>query len=389
MVLDGRRRPCWPDTPITKQIGITYPIIQGPFGGGPSSARLVAAVSNAGGLGSYGAFHLSPQQIKDVAAEIRSRTDKPFAINLWIDAVGAGPMVSPEQFEQGFSLLASYYRDLRVAKPSLPDRIGHRYEAQVEAILEAKPPVFSFVFGIPSEEVLRACRTSGIRTIGTATTVDEARALDVASVDAIVATGFEAGGHRVSFLRPPEECLMGMLALVPQVVDHVKVPVIAAGGIADARGIVAALALGAQAVQIGTAFLACEESDATAIHREKLFSNAAKDTVLTRAFTGRLARGIRTRFSDDMRAHDPALLPYPFQYWLTGTLRRVALERGRSDFVALWTGQAAPLLRARSARQLMEELVRTMPRLLEELAGGASGAPARKRRRRNGEDQTR
>ena len=173
----------------------------------------------------------------------------------------------------------------------------------------------------------------------------------------IVATGFEAGGHRVSFLTEPEACLTGTLSLVPQVVDAVKVPVIAAGGMADGRGIAAALKLGASAAQVGTAFLACEESNAAALHRARLFSPDARRTSLTRAFTGRLARSIHNEFIDAMRGREAAFAQYPVQAWLTAQLRGAALEAGRADLISLWSGQGAPLLKHRRARELFTNLV--------------------------------
>src|SRR5882724_8120625 len=185
----------WTDTEITKRFGIAYPIIQGPLGGGVSSARLVAAVSNAGGLGSYGANSLPPAQIKEIAADIRARTNKPFAINLWVGQ-GAEARPSNKVLESTLAWFAPYYRELAIDPPEFPSAFGQDYEedyeAQVEAVLAVKPRVFSFVFGIPSSDVLRACREQSILTVGTATTVDEARALDEAGVNAIVATGFEA-----------------------------------------------------------------------------------------------------------------------------------------------------------------------------------------------------
>jgi nitronate monooxygenase len=216
--------------------------------------------------------------------------------------------------------------------------------------------VFSFVFGVPSAEVLERCRRAGIVTIGAATTSEEARLLADAGVDMIVATGMEAGGHRVSFLREPEVCLTGTLALVPQVVDTVRVPVVAAGGITDRRGVFAVLNLGASAAQIGTAFLACEESNASPLHRQMLFSEAARRTTLTRAFTGRLARSIHNEFIDRMRGREALLPPYPVQGWLTGRLREAALKAGRTDVISLWSGQGAPLLKHRRAVELLSSL---------------------------------
>ena len=217
--------------------------------------------------------------------------------------------------------------------------------------------MFSFVFGVPSPEVLERCRRSGIATLGAATTAAEAKLLDDAGVDMIVASGFEAGGHRVSFLREPEDCLTGTMALIPQVVDTVKVPVIAAGGIADGRGIAAALKLGAAAAQIGTAFLACEESNASPLHRAKLFSADARRTTLTRAFTGRLARSIHNGFIDALQGQDKILAPYPVQAWLTAQLKAAALAANRADLISLWSGQGAPLIRHRRAAALLRSLI--------------------------------
>jgi nitronate monooxygenase len=357
----------WADTEITRRFGIRYPIIQGPFGGGLSSARLAAIVANSGGLGSYGANSLQPSQIKDIGAEIRVQTSNPFAINLWVNPP-TEPTLSQEAFERAFACLAPYYRELGLDVPTLPVRFGQEYDKQVEAVLAVKPRVFSFVFGIPSEDVLRECRARGILTVGTATTVDEARALDDADVDGIVATGFEAGGHRGAFLRSAEDSLNGTLALVPQVVDAVKAPVIAAGGIADARGIVAALALGAQAVQIGTAFVACEESGAPRVHRDRLLTDEAQDTRLSAVFSGRLARSIRNRFMDEMTAHQATLPPYPILNWFTANMRKAAIAQGRDDLISLQAGLAAPLVRQRNAATLMEELVRETSHVIARLS---------------------
>ena len=345
-------------TEVTRRLGIDVPIVQGPFGGGLSAVDLVVAVSESGGLGSFGVHHLDAAGIRSVAGEIRARTRRPFALNLWIPLHDSdAPQLSDEAWRTACQLLRPYFDELGVPMPARPARFAPRFDEQVEALLELAPPVFSFVFGVPSAEVLERCHRAGIVTLGTATTPDEARLLADAGVDMIVATGFEAGGHRVSFLRAPEDCLTGTLSLVPQVVDAVKVPVIAAGGIADGRGIAAAPGLGASAAQIGTAFLACEESNAAPLHREKLFSPDARRTTLTRAFSGRLARSIHNDFIDALRGKESLLPPYPVQNWLTAQFRRQALAAGRTDIISLWSGQGAPLLRHRRARELMRALV--------------------------------
>jgi len=349
----------WKSNEVTRRLGLAAPIVQGPFGGGLSAVDLVAAVSESGGLGSFGAHHLDGAGIRDVAVRIRARMARAFALNLWIPLGDSNdPQLSDAQWRAAVEPLKPYFEELRVALPERPARFGPRYEEQIEALLEVKPPVFSFVFGVPAPAVLERCRAAGIATVGTATTPAEAKLLADAGVDMIVATGFEAGGHRVSFLAEPEHCLTGTLALVPQVADSVTVPVIAAGGIADGRGIAAALRLGASAVQIGTAFLACEESNASPLHRAKLFSADARRTTLTRAFTGRLARSIHNRFIEVMDGQRSAIARYPVHQWLVGRFREAALAAGRADLVSLWAGQGAPLLRHRHARPLMESLVR-------------------------------
>jgi nitronate monooxygenase len=346
----------WNETSAADRLGIEYPIIQGPFGGGLSSTRLAAAVSNMGGLGSFGAESLSGNAIAKVIAEMRSLTVKPFSVNLWIPRENVTPPNS-EEFEHYLSRLDGYYLELDIDRPLRPARFGQVFEDQIGALLEARPPVFSFVYGVPDASILQACRDRGILTLGTATTPDEGVALDRAGIDCIVASGFEAGGHKGAFLKPVDDSLIGTFALVPQMVDRVRAPVIAAGGIADSRGIKAALALGAQGVQIGTAFLACEESGASPGHRELLFNDGRENTVLTRAFTGRLARSIRNRFSDEMTIHETELPLWPVQSWVSGSLKAAAIAKGRTDLISLWAGQSASLVRGRDVKTLFDTLI--------------------------------
>ncbi|MCP3136235.1 NAD(P)H-dependent flavin oxidoreductase [Pyxidicoccus xibeiensis] len=349
------------DTEAVRRLGIQYPIVQGPFGGGLSTARLAATVSNLGGLGSFGAHNLAPEDIGRVAKDVRALTSRPFALNLWVsDHDPGGLSLGAEEFERVWALFEPYFRELGVEKPERPQDFHHDFATQVEALLEARPPVFSFVFGVPPAAILAECRRRGIVTVGAATTIAEAQALDAAGVDLIVATGFEAGGHRPSFLARAEDSLMGTFALTQLVSRRVKAPVIAAGGIADARGIRAALTLGAQAAQLGTAFLACEESGTTPEHRAVLFSEEAQHTTLTRAFSGRLARGVRNRWSEAMAPRAAQLPPFPIQGWFLSKLRPAAVRAGRTDLVSLWSGQIAPNLRHRTAPELMESLVREL-----------------------------
>lgn len=353
-----------PSTDIAARLGLRHAIVQGPFGGGLSTVELTATVSELGGLGSFGAHQLAPEAIVEVAQQVRARTQAPFALNLWIsDHDAGGAHVSQADFERYVRAFEPIFIELNLPAPQPPAQYAQRYEEQIDALLEARPPVFSFVFGVPSPAVLAACRVRDIATIGAATSIAEAQALEGAGVDVIVATGFEAGGHRPSFLASAEESLMGTFALTQLVSARVRVPVIAAGGIADRRGIAAAHALGAQGVQIGTAFLACRESGTTDAHRALLFSDAAQRTVLTRAFTGRLARGIRNRWTDEIAPRLATIAPFPVQSWFMAQLRGAAVAANRTDIVALWSGQIAPNLHHRSAAALFEALRTDSPNL--------------------------
>jgi nitronate monooxygenase len=345
-------------TDAVHRLGITHPIIQGPFGGGLSTPELAATVSNLGGLGSYGAHILEPDEIGPLAAELRRRTSQPFALNLWVsDHDPGGQELSRAEFERVWAVFEPLYSELGLGRPEPPPRYHPRFAEQVEAVLEVRPPVFSFVFGIPSAAILSECKRRDIVTIGAATTLAEARALDEASVDLILATGLEAGGHRPSFLAPAEESLMGTLALTPLVADRVRVPVIAAGGIVDRRGIRAVLALGAQAAQLGTAFLACAESGTTDAHRAILFGDSSERTRLTRAYTGRLARGVPNRLTEEIERHLAHLPPFPARSWFVSRLKTAAATAGSTDLLPLYAGQAAPNLRHRTAADLMAALL--------------------------------
>ena len=349
--------PQWKMTRVSSALGIEYPVIQGPLGG-LSTQRLTAAVSNFGGLGSFGAHGLSPSAIHDVIAEIRSLTSKPFAINLWVSMEDEGACESgPEAFARSLAPLAGHIKDLGGTLPAYKPYVPARFEDQARVLLDAKVPVFSFIVGVPPKEILDECRAQRILTIGTATTPDEAIVLEQAGVDVIVASGFEAGGHRGSFLRPAEESLTGSFSLVPQVADAVSVPVVAAGGITDARGVVAAFALGAEGVQIGTAFLVCEESGANALHRNALLSGSARRTGLTRGFTGRLARGIQNQLLEELNRPGVEILPYPLQRNLVKNLTSLAEKAAQPQLLQLWAGQSASLSRHTNAETLLQSLV--------------------------------
>ncbi len=348
----------WYQTKASKILGIEYPILQGPFGGNLSSVELVSTVSNAGGLGGYGAYTLSPQEIIQVDQQIKSATNKPYNINLWVsDTDAVDGTVSDEQFKQTQNLFKPYFDELGIAMPEKPAPFKPRFENQVEVILHQRPPVFSFMFGIPSADILEQCRRLGIVTAGAATTLDEAIALESAGVDLIIAPGFEAGGHRPSFLASAESSTTGTFVLLQLIKEKVKTPIIAAGGIANGKGVAAALALGADAVQIGTAFLACDESNATVVHKQMLFSDAARYTTLSRAFTGRLGRGITSRIAEDLIHKEKDFLPFPLQTQFMSHLRKAAIEQEKWDMILFWGGQIAPVLKHTKAAELMKSVL--------------------------------
>jgi len=350
----------WNRTKITELLKIEYPILLGPMGGGFSTPELLAAVSNAGGLGSIGAYTLSPEEIIETDKIVRTKTDKPYNINLLVNDVDERLLNYPsEKIEEIKVLFKPFFDELSIPLPDLNANIPSKFLKQVEAVFELKPAVFSFIFGIPSKEILNEARKLGIKTVGAATTLDEALALEEARVDAIVATGFEAGGHRPSFLKPADESLTGTFALIQQVKAKTKTPIIAAGGIADAKGIRAALTLGADAVQMGTAFLVTDESNATPMHKAKLFSEESKNTVLSKSLTGRMGRMIANRISNAIR-YETEVLPFPLQTRLMGPLRAAAIEQGKTDMYNFWSGQNAVNLKYTSAKELMEALIREM-----------------------------
>lgn len=347
---------------FTSRLGIEYPIIQGPFGGGLSSVRLAAAVSHAGGLGSFGAHHLSPMQMREVILDLQTATPKPFNINLWVSRHDSGAEVmTSAHHEQGLRQFTPVYERFGIAAPPIEPPDNFSFEQQAEVILDLRPAVFSFVFGIPHTDILRDCARRGILTAGAATTVEEAAALDEAEVDMIVATGSDAGGHRPSFLRPAEDSLTGTFSLLPQVRRVTRRPVIAAGGIAEPSGMRAAFQLGADAVQIGTAFLACEESNCPPRHRRALFTPAVARTRLSRRFTGRLARFMSLPLLEELENSAHPALPFPLQAAFNRPVKTEGVLRDDAELLPLYAGQAAPLIQHRRVEDLMRQLIAGLP----------------------------
>ena len=340
--------------PSTKLLGTTYPIIQAPLAGVQGSA-LAIAVSKAGGLGSLPCAMLSTEALRQELAKITAQTDQPYNVNFFCHTPPTPDAAREAVWRQA---LAPYFREFGIdaaAIPAGPGRLPFSAEA-AEVLAEFRPPVVSFHFGLPAPELLARVRGWGAKILSSATTVDEARWLEAHGVDAIIAQGVEAGGHRGMFLSDDLATQVGTLALVPQIVQAVKVPVIAAGGIADARGVAAAMALGAAGVQVGTAYMLCHEATTSALHRAALKRETARVTALTNLFTGRPARGIVNRLMREIGPISPAAPAFPLATAAIAPLRAQAESLGSSDFSPLWAGQNASGCREVSAAQLTREL---------------------------------
>ncbi|WP_306368323.1 nitronate monooxygenase family protein [Nocardiopsis sp. CC223A] len=350
-----------PGARLTGVLGIRYPVVQGPFGGGLSSVGLTAAVSGAGGLGSYGVHAMAPEDIGPLVGRIRAATSEPFAVNLWVPrAEEERPVPDAAVLAVHTDRLAAHYAEFGLTPPDLEAANAHPdFDAQLDAVLAARPPVISVVMGPPPRRLVEAARSAGAVVVGTATTVAEAVVLEEAGCDVVVASGSDAGGHRGSFLAPVRESLVGTFSLVPQVRDAVSasVPVVAAGGIADGRGVAAALTLGADGVQVGTGFLRTPESGASPVHREALASEQARTTVLTRLFSGRPARGIANALVRGLADAEDRVPPYPGQNNLMLPIRARAADSGRADRLNLWSGQSALLASGEGAGEYLSALV--------------------------------
>jgi nitronate monooxygenase len=335
-------------------LNIELPIIQAPMAGVQGSA-LAIAVSNAGGLGSLPCAMLTPDAMRKELATITSQTARPFNVNFFCHLP---PRPDPVREAAWRRTLARYFQELGLDASKIPEgsaRAPFSAEA-AEVLKEFKPAVVSFHFGLPSDELLVQVRSWGAKVLSSATTVEEARWLESRGVDAIIAQGVEAGGHRGMFLSNDLTTQVGTLALVPQIIIAVKKPVIAAGGIADAKGVAAALALGAAGVQVGTAYLLCPEVTISPMHRAALKSEAARHTALTNVFTGRPARGIVNRIVKEVGPMSTAAPAFPLAASAVAPLRAKAESLGNSDFSPLWSGQNASGCKEVSAAQLTREL---------------------------------
>ncbi len=342
---------------LQQLLGIDLPIIQAPMAGAQGSAMAVS-VCNAGGLGSLPGAMLSAEALGKELAAIKAQTRQPSNVNFFCHAPPEANAASLQREAAWRAALEPYYTEFGVDAAAIPAGPGRApFSAAYADVLEPfKPAVVSFHFGLPSAELLARVRGWGSKIISSATTVDEARWLEAQGVDAIIAQGLEAGGHRGIFLASDLTTQVGTMALLPQVVRAVKVPVIAAGGIADAQGVSAAMALGAAGVQIGTAYLLCPEATTSPVHRAALKSDAARHTALTNLFTGRPARGIVNRIMKELGAINTAAPDFPLATAAIAPLRAKAESLGSGDFSPLWSGQNASGCREIGAGELTRAL---------------------------------
>jgi nitronate monooxygenase len=335
-----------------RELGVAHPIILAPMAGSGGTPELVAAVSNVGGLGSWGGAYSTSQQILDAAKEIRALTSKPFALNLFAGGYESKSQVDPASM---LTLMSRVHTTLGLGSPVLPPNPQNPFADQLAAVIEARPAAFSFTFGIPNADALAGLRKAGIRTVGTATTIEEGKKLEAAGVDAIVAQGEEAAAHRGSFLGAFEESMVPMRELTRGLIKAVSIPVIASGGIMDGREVAEMLEAGAVAAQLGTAFLLCPECGAPEAYKQALMAARGDATIITKVFSGRPARGLRNKFID--MAEGVPILPFRQQNDLTRPMRNEAGKQGLADYISLWAGRGVARARQIPAAELVRVLV--------------------------------
>lgn len=336
---------------LLQRLGIVHPILLAPMAGAGGTPELAAAVSNAGGLGAWGGGYVGPDEIAATIRRMRALTAKPFNINLFAGGYGT-EIVDPEAM---IEIVGAVHRRLGLPPPTLPPLPRNPFDGQLQAVLDERPPVFSFTFGVPKPAQLAALRERGIFVIGSATTIAEAVRLAEDGVDAIAVQGSEAGAHRGSFLAPFEDSMVPLADLLVGSRAAVSLPIIASGGIMDGADIAAALARGADAVQLGTAFLPCPESGAADAYKRALLNARADTTVITRAYSGRPARGLANSFI--AMAEGKPILPFRQQNDLTRPMRNAAGQQGIADFISLWAGQGVTRSRALPAAELVATLM--------------------------------
>jgi nitronate monooxygenase len=327
--------------------------------GGVTTSKLVAEVSNSGGLGMIGAGYMTPVQIREQIREIKQLTSNTFGINLFVPNEFK---VTDNEIKLANQLLNPIRQQLNLQPKDdfeLPifNNVLEKFNEQIKVIMEEKVPICSFTFGIPSREVIAELKQSNIILVGTATTVREAVENEKAGMDIVVVQGSEAGGHRGSFIDGDQESLVGLMSLIPQVVDNVSIPVVAAGGIMDGRGLMASICLGAKGVQMGTAFLTCVESGAHKIHKDAILKSNEDQTVLTRSFSGKWARGIKNKFILEIQKHEAILPDFPVQNTLTQDIRKISSVQNNQNFISLWSGQSPRLAKNQTVPLLIKNII--------------------------------
>ncbi|WP_127498956.1 NAD(P)H-dependent flavin oxidoreductase [Paenibacillus glycanilyticus] len=352
-------------TALCELFGIRYPLFLAGMAGGPSTPELTAAVSEAGGLGTLGAAYMAPSDIRIAIHRIREITSAPFGVNLFVNQ----PADQNTRIQEVQDKLNDFRMQLGIpASEGTEVHSPNWFEEQFEVLIEEKVPVISTAFGVLPEPHMRKAQASGIKVVAMVTTVREALLAEEKGCDAIVAQGSEAGGHRGTFSGDvhPMGANIGTMALIPQIADRVSIPVIAAGGIMDGRGLAAALMLGAQGVQLGTRFLTSIEAGTNEAYRAALLASNEESTVITHAFSGRPARGIKNSFIEQWDASGIAPLPFPTQNTATRDIRNAASKQQTAEFLSLWAGQGTRMLTAgQSARQIVEEIISQAAALMQ------------------------
>jgi nitronate monooxygenase len=343
---------------------IKYPIIQAGMAGAITTSELVAAVSNSGGLGTLGAGYMSPEQIREAIYKIRELTNKPFGVNLLLTKE---IQIEEEKVNEAKVLLSGVNRELGIEEEKTL-KLPKSYKEQLQVLLEEKVPVVSFAFQTLEKEEIDDLKKEGIKVIGTATHVAEAKALAKLGVDIIVGQGSEAGGHRGTFIGKEQDAMIGTFALIPQLVAEVPhIPIVAAGGVMNGQGLVAAFALGAEAVQMGSAFLTSEESITHDVYKEAILHSTDTSTTVTRAFSGKYARGIRNEFIEKHEGREENLPMYPVQNVLTSKIRQEAAKQNKEEYMSLWAGQASSLARTESAQHVVKRVMKEAENVIEQL----------------------
>jgi len=353
----------WKDKRLIELLEIEHPIIQAPMAGA-STPHMAAASANAGCLGSLGCAMMSADVYNKTYIETRSLTNRSLNMNFFCHKE---PEIDSRKVAQAEAKLKPYYDELGIE--TMPETVPTHFTfggEVAEAVLKNAPNIVSFHFGLPEQGIVNSLKQKGVKILCSATTVSEAKDLEARGVDAIIAQGWEAGGHHGFYLKD-KTAGIGTMALVPQLVDAVSVPVVAAGGIADGRGIAAALALGASGVQIGTAFLTCEESAVPQVHQDSLMDSDGSNTALTKVFSGRSARGIQNRYYEQVTEIEEDLPDFPLMNTLTAPLRKASGSRNSPDFIVQWSGQAVGLSRRTTTSELIDAFIKETHATIEKI----------------------